>query len=56
MSDVPAAVITRKAWLALAAAGLAMFLVGVDGSVTNVAFPSFKKISMEYRALSFHGF
>ena len=43
MSDVPAVVITRKAWLALAAAGLAMFLVGVDGSVTNVAFPSFRK-------------
>ena len=35
--------ISRKAWLALIAAGLAMFLVGVDGSVVNVAFPSFRR-------------
>ncbi|MEC7827105.1 MAG: MFS transporter [Actinomycetota bacterium] len=35
--------IPRKAWLALVAAGLAMFLVGVDGSIVNVAFPSFRR-------------
>ena len=35
--------IPRKAWLALVAAGLAMFLVGVDGSIVNVAFPSFRQ-------------
>jgi EmrB/QacA subfamily drug resistance transporter len=35
--------ISRKAWLALVAAGLAMFLVGVDGSIVNVAFPSFRQ-------------
>ena len=35
--------ISRKAWFALAVAGLAMFLVGVDGSIVNVAFPSFRE-------------
>ena len=40
MSDTS---IPRKAWLALVAAGLAMFLVGVDGSIVNVAFPSFRR-------------
>ena len=38
-----AAAPTRKAWLALAAAGLAMFLVGMDGSIVNVAFPSLRE-------------
>ena len=35
--------ITQRSWLALAVAGLAMFLVGVDGSIVNVAFPSFRE-------------
>ena len=40
---MPDTSIPRKAWLALVAAGLAMFLVGVDGSIVNVAFPSFRR-------------
>ena len=43
MVDAAAPTLTRKAWLALVAAGLAMFLVGVDGSIVNVAFPSLRK-------------
>ena len=40
---MPESSISGKAWFALAVAGLAMFLVGVDGSIVNVAFPSFRK-------------
>ena len=36
-------VLNRKAWMALAVSGLGMFLVGVDGSIVNVAFPSFRE-------------
>lgn len=36
-------VLDRKAWMALAVSGLGMFLVGVDGSIVNVAFPSFRE-------------
>ena len=39
---MPESSISGKAWFALAVAGLAMFLVGVDGSIVNVAFPSFR--------------
>jgi len=35
--------ISRRAWFALAVAGLAIFLVGVDGSIVNVAYPSFRE-------------